>query len=458
MTDYERLRSKHLAEYTALLPAFIDEAYAPSGVIAARRLARLRDYLRVAKERSAWHAKRLEEIDPDSATEQSLCAIPPMTKLDLMANFDAILTDSRLSRTLIEDYLERLTDDNYLLDEFHVVASGGSSGVRGVFVYDWAGWRTAAMIMRRFRTRAAAALGVAPGVQQAVVGGAKATHMTFAFARLLERGTNIAVPATLPLAEIVARLNAIQPIVLLGYPSMLAALAQEAAAGALKIAPRLVFGSGEPLFSEMREAMTAAWKAAVINHYASSEGAIATDCGAGEGLHLNEDVCIFEPVDEEGNPVPTGVRSAKVYVTPLYNLAQPLIRYELTDEIIVLQRMCSCGSPLRLIDDIGGRADDVFRYGDAIVHPMVFRSRLGQHRSIIEYQVRQTNRGADIAVRAEGEVALDDLRGALERELTERGVTDAAVTLHRVERLDRQATGKLRRFVPLSPERGGPSM
>src|SRR5262245_27327 len=271
MTDYEQLRSKHLAEYTALLPAFIDEAYAPSGVIAARRLARLRDYLRVAKEQSAWHAKRLEEIDPDSATEESLCAIPPMTKLDLMANFDAILTDSRLSRTLIEDYLERLTDDNYLLDEFHVVASGGSSGVRGVFVYDWAGWRTAAMIMRRFRTRAAAALGVAPGVQQAVVGGAKATHMTFAFARLLERGTNIAVPATLPLAEIVARLNAIQPIVLLGYPSMLAALAQEAAAGALKIAPRLVFGSGEPLFSEMREAMTAAWKAAVINHYASSE-------------------------------------------------------------------------------------------------------------------------------------------------------------------------------------------
>jgi len=458
MKDYEQLRSTHLGEYTALLPAFIDEAYAPSGVIAARRLGRLRYFLRVAKERSAWYAKRLHAIDPDSATVESLRSIPPMTKLDLMANFDAILTDSRLSRTIVEDYLESLADDSYLLEEFHVVASGGSSGVRGVFVYDWAGWRTAAMLMRRFRTRAAAALGIAPGAQQAVVGGAKATHMTFAFARLLDRGTNSVVPATLSLEEIVARLNTLQPIVLLGYPSMLGALARQVAAGALEIAPRLVFGTGEPMFPGIREAMTAVWNAVVINHYASSEGAIASDCGAGEGLHLNEDVCIFEPVDEQGNPVPAGIRSAKVYVTPLYNLAQPLIRYELTDEITVLEKACSCGSPLRLIDDIGGRADDVFRYGDVLVHPMVFRSRLGQHRHIIEYQVRQTDRGADIAVRAEGDVALGDLRVALERELTARGVTDAAVALHLVDKLDRMATGKLRRFVPLALERAGASL
>ena len=45
------------------------------------------------------------------------------------------------------------------------------------------------------------------------------------------------VPATLPIAEIVDRLNALQPPVLGGYASMLARLALEARAGRLRISP-----------------------------------------------------------------------------------------------------------------------------------------------------------------------------------------------------------------------------
>ena len=63
--------------------------------------------------------------------EADLERLPVMTKADLMDNFDDIVTDARLSRDLCEDHLERA--DEYLLDEFHVVASGGSSGQRGVF-------------------------------------------------------------------------------------------------------------------------------------------------------------------------------------------------------------------------------------------------------------------------------------------------------------------------------------
>ena len=65
-----------------------------------------------------------------------------MTKDDLMANFDAIVTDDRLSLDVCDAHLETLTEDAYLLDRYHVVASGGSTGRRGVFVYDWAGWTT----------------------------------------------------------------------------------------------------------------------------------------------------------------------------------------------------------------------------------------------------------------------------------------------------------------------------
>ena len=80
-----------------------------------------------------------------------------------------------------------------------------------------------------------------------------------------------------------------------------------------------------------------------------------------------------------GKPVPPGVRSAKIYVTNLINPLLPLIRYEITDEVTVLNEPCACGSAFTRVADIQGRNDDVFVYANGIaVHPHVFRSRLAQ--------------------------------------------------------------------------------
>ena len=70
------------------------------------------------------------------------------------------------------------------------------------------------------------------------------------------------------------------------------------------------------------------------NWYSCSEGGpMAISCDQGCGLHLSEDPLIAEPVDARGGTVPPGVRSAKVYLTNLYNPALPLIRYRITDEV-----------------------------------------------------------------------------------------------------------------------------
>jgi phenylacetate-CoA ligase len=90
-----------------------------------------------------WHRKRLQHVDLDSLGEASLAALPTMTKDDLMANFDEIVTDDRLRLDVVEDHLERLTGaDAYLFGRYHAGASSGSTGRRGVFVYDWDGWIT----------------------------------------------------------------------------------------------------------------------------------------------------------------------------------------------------------------------------------------------------------------------------------------------------------------------------
>jgi phenylacetate-coenzyme A ligase PaaK-like adenylate-forming protein len=161
-------------------------------------------------------------------------------------------------------------------------------------------------------------------------------------------------------------------------------------------------------------------------------------------MHLSEDVCIFEPVDEHGAPVAVGQRAAKLFVTPLFNIAQPLIRYELTDEVTLQVGACPCGSGMRLIDDIGGRSDDTFIYaGGVVAHPMLFRSPLGRQRNIVEYQVCQTADGASVELRTDGDVDLESLRQTLTRELQTIGIPTPEITIGVVPTFERQSTGKL---------------
>ena len=58
-----------------------------------------------------------------------------MTKEQMMASFDELVTDRRLTRALAERQLVACADDPGLLyDQYVCLASGGSSGLRGTFV------------------------------------------------------------------------------------------------------------------------------------------------------------------------------------------------------------------------------------------------------------------------------------------------------------------------------------
>jgi phenylacetate-coenzyme A ligase PaaK-like adenylate-forming protein len=175
----------------------------------------------------------------------------------------------------------------------------------------------------------------------------------------------------------------------------------------------------------------------------------ASSCGQGRGLHLSDDLAIVEPVDRLGRPVPPNQLAAKIYVTVLYNHTMPLIRYEITDELTVLDQPCRCGSAHRLIEDPQGRLDDSFRYGDVLVHPHLFRSALGQRRDVVEYQVRQTPVGADVSVRCQAAIDLGALREELQDGLARLGLAEPKVSVRPVPRIERHDSGKLKRFLPL---------
>src|SRR4029453_12810071 len=102
MANYELLRERHFAEFSALVPEHLERLRWPVECIMEERERRLRALLAAARKRSSWHAKRLAGVDPATATEVDLARIPPMTKDDMMQNLDGIFTDPRLSRRLAE--------------------------------------------------------------------------------------------------------------------------------------------------------------------------------------------------------------------------------------------------------------------------------------------------------------------------------------------------------------------
>lgn len=463
MTTYDELRSRHGAAAAAALPVMLDRLEWPADRLAEHRQAALRRLVRVARDLSPWHRKRLADVHPDEVDESTMAELPVMTKDDLMEHFDEIVTDERLRRSVVEDHLAGLPGANpYLFDRYQACASGGSSGRRGVFVYDWDGWVTGYWSCLRHLFRAVRVFPAMANAPQrpVMVAAAVPTHVTASLLRTFA-GPQLPwrlAPVTLPVEQRVGMLNEIQPTTLAGYTTALRELAREAQAGRLRISPVQVVVSGEPLLAEIRRELEETFGATVGNVYATSEaGGLATLCGRPDSpwLHLAEDTSVVEPVDAAGAPVDTGTCSDKLYLTNLYNHALPLIRYEMTDQITVLDGDCGCGCTHRRIADPLGRLDDHFDYGGVTVHPHVFRSPLSRRREIVEYQVRQTPRGVDVATLCTAPVDVAAVERELVAALDAAGVPGAEAAVTTVDRIDRGPGGKLARFVPQRPAPAG---
>lgn len=454
MRDYEVRRQQHVALLASILPGHVQRLRWTAEQLAGERQQKLRALLRVAVSGSSWHRARLAGVDPDRFEERDLVHLPPMTKADLMAHWDDIVTDRRLTLDAVERHLAGLTSDSYLADEFHAVASGGSTGTRGVYVFGWEPWAVAyagflrPMVWDRAVTPGA---GATPDTI-AVIAAHHPSHMTSSIAETFSNPAlkMARLPISRPVGEIVRELNAFQPGSLLAYASALTMLVREARAGRLRISPRRVISTSEPLLPEARQAIEEAFGTAVANIYGTSEaGPVATGCWRGNGMHLCDDLVIVEPVDARGQRVDVGVQSDKVYVTAISNPTLPLIRFEMTDQVQLIDSVCPCGSAHRLIADVEGRVDDLFEYERGVlVHPHVFRSVLCRDRSIVEYQVRQTPCGVEV-LGVGSAVDWEGIAQAIAQELTRLGVRSPVVTFQPVDQLKRQATGKIRRFVPL---------
>ena len=452
-TGLEALRARYGEAFAARLPGHLQRLGWDAGRLAAYQRERLRTLLACAAERSPFHARRLAGIDPGRFEPADLADLPVMSKEQMMAGFDELATDRRLTRARAEQHLAASADEPSLLwGRYVCLASGGSSGLRGLFVQTIEEFAEfTASILRRLVARLAAA-GPPPagGVPVALVGAASPVHASGFAAAAAAAGypvRAISAPATLPLAGLVRRLNQVRPLVMMAHTSKLALLAGEQRAGRLEIAPVSVTAMGEQLTETNRAMISDAFGIPLVNQFTSTEGLVGHSDPGGAVISFASDMCITELVGDDNQPVPDGTPSAKVLLTNLYNHTQPLIRYELTDRLTGHPADPGSG---HLQATVVGRADDTFRYGTVAVDPLVIRTVMVRTPAALEYQVRQTSRGIDIAVVSDGQLDHPSLAAALAHSLGAAGLPDPRVHLRQVPDIARHPeTGKARRFIPL---------
>jgi phenylacetate-CoA ligase len=439
-TPLETLRARLQGGLTEAYPELIARLDWRRERLLAHQRTRLEGLLRDAIAGSPFHARRLQGIDPAEVDPADLSALPVMTKAQMMDELDDVFTDRRLTRADVEATLAATEDETLVMhDRFIAFTSGGSSGVRGVFVYDVPGAIGGFIgpLTRGLAARIQAMGGPPPGgLILGMVGARSAVHPTGS-AQPLTAGDGlpfhyVSVPVTEPLPAIVAALNELRPPMLFGYPTMLARIAREG----LDFTPVAVTSSSETLTPELRAIIREGLGASVVDVYATTEGLTGSSAPDDDVIVLAEDACIVE------------VQADRVLITNLENRVQPLIRYEINDTFTVVP---GGGGLLRV--RVQGRCDAVLRWGGVEVHPIVIRSELVRTPAVLDYQVRQTIAGIDVDVLSLGDLDVTALRDRLAAALAAAGLPEPAVAVRAVADLGRHPeTGKLARFVPLRRE------
>ena len=463
------------------------EAYRSNATATSRTILAMLLALRRLRRQEAWTRRQIEEHRTAALarlrahayshssfyrefhaglTGRGLDELPSLTKSMFHDHFDDIVTDPAVKRAAVAAHVQSLRGDELFLDRYIVNATSGTTGGATYIMYNRGEWATVLASFSRFERHIGSVRGTIRRPRLAIVSTSTPWYMS---ARVGASAQSSLVPMLRldvgePLDTIVQKLNGWQPQVLATYASMAGILADEQTSGRLQIAPQRIVCTSEVLSSALRQRVQAVWGDIVYDQYGATEGgAFAAECksryrapdnadGHTRGLHLFEDLYIFEVVDEHNHPVPPGQYGDKVLLTVLFNHTLPLIRYELTDRVRMATAPCSCGRAFSLIADIQGRREEVLRFpgrggGTVAVHPMVFY-RIFDAIPVAGWQVVQERTLLSLCL-AEGTDRIDEqalinaVRDALER----LDAVAPAIAVQWTTDVERGATGKAARIV-----------
>ncbi|KDR96713.1 putative adenylate-forming enzyme [Peptoclostridium litorale DSM 5388] len=336
------------------------EHFAPEKIKSIQRL-RLQKLLKHTLSNSEFYRSYYKSrgITINDIYDVHLKDLPIINKKIMMEHFDQFVCDKALKRFELENFIaDAYTQGQKYKGLYEVIHTSGSSGTVGIFVYgpnDWATLkaltitRVAKPKISLFHKTKLAYIGLIHGHYAGISLTQDAPKLFFDF---------LPIDVNEKLEQVLLKLNDFQPESLSGYSSLIHMLAEEQLNGNLSINPKRVMCSANALTPGMHSVIKSAFGIDPINFYAASESiGMASPCDSHGTIHLFNDWHCFEFVDNDYNVVIPG-SPGNLILTNLYNYTQPLIRYQMNDEIMLKTNRCECSWPFPEIEEIAGREEE----------------------------------------------------------------------------------------------------
>jgi len=250
--------------------------------------------------------------------------------------------------------------------------------------------------------------------------------------------------------QYVARINAIDPVSVFGYPSSLTTLAEFGESEDLRFTGRrlrAVFVTGELLDAHHRRTLKRFFRVPVANGYGSRDGGfIAHECPEG-GLHVMDPNVIMEIV------------SGEIVITHLDALAMPLLRYRTGDMGALLDEACPCGRGLRTMGMVEGRrTDHLVGCDGTLKHALAGIYVLREMMSVSAFRIHQrADHSVDVYVVPAPGFGQRDRQRIISGLSSQLG-RGAEVRVHSVDSIGTSRSGKFRQVISEAVETSRPTV
>lgn len=308
------------------------------------QLGRLNDTIEHARENAPFYRKHLPPFSGSPLTALSdINRLPFTTARDLSANPSGFLA-------VRQDDVARIVT---------LCTSGSTGAAKRLFFTDADLELTMDFFHHGMSTL------VKPGQRVAVL---LPASLSDSVGDLLVRGLKRMDVESLPYGPVVDPHAAAQAIVsfdahcLVGIPTqVLAVAACSGDSGIGKGTIETVLLSTDYCPRSIANTLERVWGCRVFTHYGLTETGLGggVECEALDGYHLREADLYFEIVDHvTGRPCRDGMIGEVVFTT-LTRQGMPLIRYRTGDIGRMIPERCPCGTPLRRMDRVKGRWDNL---------------------------------------------------------------------------------------------------
>jgi phenylacetate-coenzyme A ligase PaaK-like adenylate-forming protein len=201
------------------------------------------------------HSPFYQELYKNIRTDQRIVLneLPIIDKATMMENFNRFVIDPRLKLSELQAHISQLTRDEYYLGEYRVVTTAGSSGMKGVFVFNRKEWSTTLASTFRLSFMTGATIRFPNRWKIVQIFPDSPIHYSH---RATVSGDHCFVKrrslnVTSSIDDLVDALNSFQPEVIGTYPSIASLLAIEQLEKRLNIHPKFVATVGEMRTKEM---------------------------------------------------------------------------------------------------------------------------------------------------------------------------------------------------------------